>query len=124
MGEVLRLEKTEIEPEFSEFWLKYPRKTKKAHALKMWQRLTSGEKTAAVLALPAHVRYWNGREVEFIPHAGSWLNPVDGRRWEDELPTAGQVLAVQSKCVRCGGSIAAGFTKRRDGLVCNRCEQA
>lgn len=121
MGEVVKLVETPREAEFSEFWLAYPRKTKKAHALKMWTRLTSEEKKAALAALPAHVKHWNGKELEFIPHAGSWLNPVDGRRWEDELATG--TVQVESECARCHGSIAGGYTKRREGLVCNKCEQ-
>lgn len=75
-------------PDFdSDFWIHYPRKVAKAHALKMWRRLTTEEKFAAAHAIPIHVRYWQaaGRTVDRIPHAGSWLNPDEGRRWEDEL---------------------------------------
>jgi hypothetical protein len=73
--------------DFEEFWKLYPRKVARAHALKMWRRLTTEEKFAALHALPVHIRYWDaaGRDADRIPHAGSWLNPVDGRRWEDEL---------------------------------------
>lgn len=121
MGEVVKLEEKTREAEFSEFWQQYPRKIKKAHAFKMWMRLTSDEKKAALAALLAHVKHWNGKELEFIPHAGSWLNPVDGRRWEDELAT-GTVQAA-SECARCHGSIADGHTKRSSGLICNACER-
>lgn len=71
-------------PEFEDFWSIYPRKVAKAHARKMWQRLTSYQKFAAIQALPVHVRYWDvaGRDAERIPHCGSWLG---GERWEDEL---------------------------------------
>ena len=69
---------------FDEFWSLYPRKVAKAHARKMWGRLTAEQKFAATAALPTHVRYWNaaGRDLEKIPHPGSWIG---GERWEDEL---------------------------------------
>ena len=68
----------------SAFWCNYPRKIAKAHALKMWNRLTAEQKFAASQSLPVHVRYWNmaGRDLEKIPHAGTWLG---GERWTDEL---------------------------------------
>lgn len=75
------------DPDFEQFWREYPRKEARAHARKMWLRLTSEEKFAALHAIPLHVKFWriSGREPTKVPHAGSWLNPVDGRRWEDEL---------------------------------------
>ncbi len=78
---------TVITDDFEQFWSIYPRRVHKAAARKMWTRLTAEEKFAAAQALPIHVRYWKaaGRSVECIPHAASWLNPEDGRRWEDEL---------------------------------------
>jgi hypothetical protein len=76
-----------MDKDFDQFWNQYPRKVARAHAYKMWQRLNSEEKFAALHALPVHVRYWAaaGRDMDRIPHAGSWLNPDEGRRWEDEL---------------------------------------
>lgn len=73
--------------DFEQFWQQYPRKVAKAHARKTWALLTPEEKFAALHAIPVHVRYWTaaGRSMDRIPHAGTWLNPVDGRRWEDEL---------------------------------------
>lgn len=70
-----------------DFWIHYPRKVAKAHARKMWNRLNPEEQFAASQAVPLHARYWNlaGRTADKIPHAGSWLNPEEGRRWEDEL---------------------------------------
>lgn len=74
--------------EFESFWQLYPRKTAKAHAKTMWDRLTQEEKNAALLAIPNHVEWWrmSGTHSQHIPHAGSWLNPKLGRRWEDEVP--------------------------------------
>lgn len=73
--------------DFEQFWKQYPRRVAKAHAMKMWRQLTPDEQSAALLAIPIHARFWtlSGRPLEKIPHAGSWLNPVEGRRWEDEL---------------------------------------
>lgn len=84
-------------PDFdADFWPNYPRKTAKAHARVMWNRLTSSEKFAATHALPVHVRFWElvGTAFSMIPHAGTWLNPELGRRWEDELemPEAPEAL--------------------------------
>jgi hypothetical protein len=75
------------DPDFAQFWTLYPRKVARAHALKMWRRLNAEEKFAALQSIPVHVRFWQiaGTSIDKIPHAGTWLNPVDGRRWEDEL---------------------------------------
>ena len=73
--------------DFEIFWCEYPRKVAKAHARTMWNRMTEDEMAAAVAALPSHKRVWaaENREPHCIPHAATWLNPVLGRRWEDEL---------------------------------------
>lgn len=72
----------------TDFWMPYPRKVAKAHAEKMWNRLKESEKQDALAALPYHIRQWNTekRTLDRIPHAASWLNPKDGRRWEDSIP--------------------------------------
>ena len=72
------------DPEFEQFWSAYPRKVAKAHALKMWRRLTDEEKFAAIHSLPVHLKFWRaaGTEGHYIPHPGSWIG---GHRWEDEL---------------------------------------
>lgn len=72
---------------FDDFWQLYPRKTAKAHAKIMWERLTEEEKKLAIEKLPQHIKLWSttGTEKQFMPHAGTWLNPVLGRRWEDEI---------------------------------------
>lgn len=66
------------------FWALYPRKVAKAHAFKVWNRLTEDEQALALEAIPIHVKYWQltNREVEHIPHPGSWLL---GERWLDEI---------------------------------------
>ncbi len=70
--------------DFEAVWSIYPRKVAKAHARKMWTRLTQEQQFAVMHSLPVHVRYWRaaGRDQERIPHFGSWIG---GERWEDEL---------------------------------------
>lgn len=73
--------------DFESLWKFYPRRTAKAHAKMMWDRLTDEEKILALEALPNHIKMWEmeHRDKCHIPHAGTWLNPVMGRRWEDEI---------------------------------------
>ena len=84
--------------DFEQAWKIWPRKTAKAHAKKMWNRLTDEEKKLAYEAIPKHLAHWEamGTEPNFIPHFASWCNPILGRRWEDELPE-GRKLAVDPK---------------------------
>lgn len=74
---------------FDDFWRAYPRKTGKAQAVKAWGKLKPVDREQAVGILPEHVSYWHraGTATQFIPHPATWLN---GRRWEDELPSADQ----------------------------------
>ena len=68
---------------FELFWREFPRKVAKAHAVKMWDRLTEEEQAMALKAIKEHILMWRNerRKPEMIPHAGTYLN---GRRWEDE----------------------------------------
>ena len=92
------------EPEgFAEFWRIYPRKVARQHAALMWARLTRAERAAALAALPAHVAAWQARgtDPQHIPHAGTWLNPRTGRRWEDELePQANDPASLAERIER------------------------
>jgi hypothetical protein len=69
---------------FDEFWSAYPRKVAKAVARKAFARLTEQQQLDACKAIDEHCLYWETKEteLEFIPHASSWLN---AQRWEDEL---------------------------------------
>ena len=69
---------------FDEFWSIYPRKVNKAVARKSWQRLTEAQQLMAAKAISVHCDYWKAKEteLEFIPHASTWLN---GERYEDEI---------------------------------------
>jgi hypothetical protein len=69
---------------FDEFWSLYPRKIAKANARKAWTKLSAEQQLLAAKAINTHCEYWKAKEteLEFIPHASSWLN---GERYEDEL---------------------------------------
>ena len=69
---------------FEQFWQLYPRKIAKRAAQKAFDRLTKQEQFDAVEAIEQHLAYWKlkGTEMDFIPHASTWLNQG---RFEDEL---------------------------------------
>jgi hypothetical protein len=69
---------------FDEFWSLYPRKVNKAVARKAWEKLSAEQQLMAAKAIDTHCQYWRAKEteLEFIPHASTWLN---GERYEDEL---------------------------------------
>ena len=69
---------------FETFWKHYPRKVAKRAALGAFNRLTKDEQAQAVEAIEQHLAYWKlkGTEMDFIPHASTWLNQG---RFEDEL---------------------------------------
>jgi hypothetical protein len=69
---------------FDEFWALYPRKVAKAAARKAFAKLTEQQQLDACKVIDDHCLYWKVKEVqlEFIPHASSWLN---GERYEDIL---------------------------------------
>ena len=75
---------TGITEMFDEFWSLYPRKIAKANARKAWAKLTAEQQLLAAKAINTHCEYWKAKEteLEFIPHASSWLN---GERYEDEI---------------------------------------
>lgn len=68
--------------DFDLFWQMYPRRVAKVAAQKAWNKLTPKDKAAALAALPAHVASWAHRDIEHVPHGGTWLNQ---QRWTDEL---------------------------------------
>lgn len=77
---------------FPEFWKAYPRKVKKLEASIAYSRLDPSPELALriLIAVQAQrergcLRPKPGGDVQFIPHASTWLNQ---RRWEDELEPA------------------------------------
>lgn len=74
---------------FSEFWNAYPRKVSKEAALKAWQKIKPDDsllqQILKALEWQSHQTEWIKDGGKFIPHPSTWLN---GRRWEDEQPSA------------------------------------
>jgi hypothetical protein len=77
---------------FDNFWTAYPRKTGKAQALKIWQRLNPSPGTLAEILTALDWQRiqpdWQKDGGRFIPHPSTWLN---GRRWEDEKPNTAKL---------------------------------
>lgn len=70
-------------PEFDAFWSLYPRKVAKLAALRAWNKRVAPLEVHDVMAgLNQYLWHWTGKDLEYIPHASTWLN---GRRWEDDL---------------------------------------
>lgn len=74
------------DPLFDQFWEAYPRKVGKRNAQKVFEHLQVDkpllDKMLRQIAIAKQSRQW--QDVQYIPHPATWLN---GRRWEDELPT-------------------------------------
>ena len=79
---------------FDLFWSQYPKKVAKADARKAWSKLAPEQIEKALAVIGTHVRYWHacGTEVQFVPHAATWIR---GERFDDELemPTLERVVA-------------------------------
>lgn len=69
---------------FLDFWLYYPRHVKRDRAVAAWDRLKPSDELIDTMgrALAKQVAYWNatGTELQFIPHAATWINQ---KRWTD-----------------------------------------
>ena len=70
------------EDKFNEFWKLYPRKVAKLAAKRSWKRLTNKKINQIFDVLYEHLIRWKKTELQYIPHASTWLNQ---QRWEDEL---------------------------------------
>lgn len=74
---------------FDDFWLMYPKRMARRDAEKAWARIGPDERVAALVALVKWRKVWLARgEIQYVPHAATWLN---GARWEDELPEQAQM---------------------------------
>ena len=75
---------TGIDPEFDLFWTAYPRKLKKADALKAWQKAMRKPPIEYILE---QLEKWKGsgdwtkEGGRYVPHPTTWIN---GERWNDE----------------------------------------
>lgn len=68
---------------FTEFWSIYPRKVSKPDAQRAWAKAIKRADPELIIAgLRRHLPIWVSAEVQFIPHAATWLN---GERWGDEV---------------------------------------
>lgn len=66
---------------FNSFWNIYPRKTNKAFAKKVFQKLNPSNELFVQMT-DALEKFPFSKDPQYIPHASTWLN---GRRWEDEV---------------------------------------
>lgn len=83
------IENTSDAATFEDFWLMYPKRVARRDAEKAWARVSPEERVAALVALVKWRRVWLARgEIQYVPHAATWLN---GARWDDELPEQAQM---------------------------------
>lgn len=79
-----KVEQSEAEAMFNEFWAVYPRKVNKVNAFKAFKKVCKDRKMLDVLidAVKEHKKTEQWKTTKLIPHASTWLN---GQRWEDDL---------------------------------------
>ena len=70
------------EQKFDEFWKLYPRKIAKLATQRSWKRLKNKDIESIFKVLHNHLIRWKYKDIQFVPHASTWINQ---RRWEDEL---------------------------------------
>ena len=86
-----------IVEQFKKFWAKYPRKTAKAQAQKVFARaLTKIDFEPMMEKLDIFIEAHKDTKKEFIPHASTWLNQ---ERWNDEYETENK-LDTQKEVLR------------------------
>lgn len=74
---------------FEEFWKRYPRKTNKGFARKVFDKLKVDDDLLKKMihAIEQQKRSEQWKNPQYIPHPSTWLN---GERWEDEVQLAPQ----------------------------------
>jgi hypothetical protein len=72
----------EYSDHFLKFWKTYPKKTAKETAWKAFKKLKVDDSFLAMLIKAINQQGLPSRDIQFVPHAATWLN---GRRWEDEI---------------------------------------
>ncbi len=107
---------------FVDFWSAYPRKVAKAAALKAWKRVATSEaiRDEIMAGLGRAIKLWESKdfkrnshlELQFIPHASTWLT---GRRWEDEA--SGMQETGAARVIACSHCADTGlcFNLSSDG---------
>lgn len=76
---------TEDECTFANFWALYPRRVARKDAERAWLKLAPAQRVQAIVAIVDWRRVWADKDLDYLPHAATWLN---GWRFEDELPTS------------------------------------
>lgn len=80
----------ELMQRFERFWVAYPRKVSKQHALKSWVKIAPDEALTntivAALNKQKESAQWTKDDGQFIPHPTTWLNR---KAWLDEGVTQG-----------------------------------
>lgn len=83
-GKTTKRTKTETTPDFDVFWAMYPKKTGKANAVKVWDRIAPDSVLAAEICSAVETqKTWRQWREGFIPDPERWLK---GQRWLDEQP--------------------------------------
>jgi hypothetical protein len=67
---------------FLKFWKAYPKKTAKEPAWKAFKKLKMNDEFLAMLIKAINHQGLLSRDIQFVPHASTWLN---AKRWEDEI---------------------------------------
>lgn len=72
---------------FDRFYSEYPRKVKKADALKAWNKIKPSPELeeaiiSSVIKNKSHNPQWLKNDGQYIPYPSTWLN---GKQWEDVL---------------------------------------
>lgn len=77
-------EQLQLESDFSFFWTIYPKKQGKKEALRAYLKARKKISADTLLSALREVKQkdWRSRELQYIPHASTWLNQ---ERWNDEV---------------------------------------
>lgn len=84
-------------PLFEQFWKAYPKKTNKAFARKVFDKLKVDQALLDKMlkAIAAQIKTtWKDKDPQYIPHPSTWLN---GERWEDEVTSFGKPLTASER---------------------------
>lgn len=94
------------EDSFSEFWSLYPRKVSKKMAEKAYKNASKKYSPTIILdGLKKWLKKWQNdkTEMNFIPHASTWLN---GERFNDDITTTGEAI---NPIIKTGYEIKEAF---------------
>jgi hypothetical protein len=84
--------------QFKQFWDKYPRKTAKAPAQKVFARaLTKIDFEDMMKKLDVFIDVHKDTKKQFLPHASTWLNQ---ERWNDEYEKTPNFADLQKNVLR------------------------